>query len=63
MFFPEELSNLTTKREVEFSIEVVPSITPIAKTPYRMTNKRVVGVKGAVAGVLDRDFIRPSGSP
>ena len=35
--FPEELSGLPPQREIEFTIDVVPSATPASITPYRMT--------------------------
>ena len=35
--FPDELPGHPPDREVEFSIELVPGIAPIAKRPYRMS--------------------------
>jgi len=34
--FPEEVSGLPPKRELDFSIELVPGTVPISKAPYRM---------------------------
>ncbi|WVZ76757.1 hypothetical protein U9M48_024699 [Paspalum notatum var. saurae] len=34
--FPDELSGLPPDRDVEFSIELVPSIAPVSRRPYRM---------------------------
>lgn len=34
--FPEELSGLPPRREIEFTIEVAPWTTPISQTPYCM---------------------------
>ena len=34
--FSEELLELPPDREVEFTIDVVPGMTPISKAPYRM---------------------------
>ena len=34
--FPNDLSGLPPKSEVEFTIDLVPGTTPISKTPYRM---------------------------
>ena len=34
--FPEELPGLPPKREIKFSIDVVPGATPASSIPYRM---------------------------
>ena len=34
--FPEELPGMPPYRDVEFTIELLPSTLPIAKRPYRM---------------------------
>ena len=34
--FPNDLSGLPPKSEVESTIDLVPGTTPISKTPYRM---------------------------
>jgi hypothetical protein len=34
--FPEELPGMPPEREVEFYIDLIPGMTPIAKRPYRM---------------------------
>jgi hypothetical protein len=34
--FPEELSGMPPDRDVEFVIDLLPSIGPIAKRPYHM---------------------------
>ena len=34
--FPEELPGVPPVRQVEFSIDLVPGATPIAKVPYRL---------------------------
>ncbi|XP_074283118.1 uncharacterized protein LOC141607662 [Silene latifolia] len=35
--FPDELSGIPSKRDVEFAIDLLPGTRPIAKAPYRMT--------------------------
>ena len=35
--FPAEISEFPPHREVDFSIELVPSATPTSKAPYRMS--------------------------
>ncbi|XP_042401509.1 uncharacterized protein LOC121991588 [Zingiber officinale] len=34
--FPEDVSGIPPKREVEFSIELIPGTVPISKAPYRL---------------------------
>ena len=34
--FPEELSGVPLERQVEFRIDLVPRVAPIAKAPYRL---------------------------
>ena len=34
--FPEEISGLPPKRELDFTIELVPGAVPSSKAPYRM---------------------------
>ena len=34
--FPEEILGLSLKRELDFTIELVPSAVPSSKAPYRM---------------------------
>ena len=35
--FPEDISDLPPKREIEFSIDLVPGDGPISIAPYRMS--------------------------
>ena len=61
--FPKELPGLPPKREVEFTIKLVPGITPISKAPYRMAPLELKELKSQLQEMLDRSFIRPSESP
>ena len=36
VMFPEEISGLPPKRELDFTIEMVPGAVPNSKAPYRM---------------------------
>ncbi|XP_028786448.1 uncharacterized protein LOC114742342 [Neltuma alba] len=40
--FPEEVSSLPPKREVKFSIELVPGTTPISKAPNRISPSELI---------------------
>ena len=35
--FPDEIPHLPPKREIEFSIDLVPGATPVSRAPYRMS--------------------------
>ena len=35
--FPDEIIGLPPKRDIDFTIELVPRSTPVSKTPYRMS--------------------------
>jgi hypothetical protein len=35
--FPKELPGLPPERELDFTIEIKPSVEPISKTPYMIT--------------------------
>jgi len=35
--FPKDLPRLPPKREIDFIIDLKPSVEPISKTPYMMT--------------------------
>ena len=61
--FPEELPGLPPQREIEFSIDVVPSATPASITPYRMAPVELKELKFQLQKLLEKGFIRPSVSP
>ncbi|XP_021735641.1 probable serine/threonine-protein kinase irlF [Chenopodium quinoa] len=61
--FPEEISGMPPKREVEFTIDLVPGAAPISKAPYRMAPVEMSELKAQLEELLDKGFIRPSASP
>ncbi|KAK8941176.1 hypothetical protein KSP39_PZI010028 [Platanthera zijinensis] len=61
--FPEELPGIPPQREVEFTINLVPEATPVAKTQYRMAPKELAELKSQLQELVDKNFIRPSTSP
>ena len=58
--FPEVLSGLPPKREVEFGINLVPRAKPISKVSYRMTLAELRELKIQLQEFIDKKFIRPS---
>ncbi|GKD94357.1 putative reverse transcriptase domain-containing protein [Tanacetum coccineum] len=61
--FLEDLSRLPPQLQVEFSIELVPGATPVAKSPYRLAPSEMQELSGQLQELQDKGFIRPSHSP
>jgi hypothetical protein len=61
--FPEELPGMPPGREVEFYIDLLPGIAPIAKRPYRMAPTELAELKLQIAELQQKWYIRPSSSP
>ncbi|XP_010523562.1 PREDICTED: uncharacterized protein LOC104801876 [Tarenaya hassleriana] len=60
--FPDELPGIPPKREVDFSIDVIPGTEPITKTPYRMAPTEMAELKKQMNELVENEFIRPSGA-
>ncbi|WVZ76147.1 LOW QUALITY PROTEIN: hypothetical protein U9M48_024145 [Paspalum notatum var. saurae] len=61
--FLDELPGMPPDREIEFIIELLPGIAPIAKRPYRMAPIEQEEVKKNIDELLAKGYIRPSSSP
>ncbi|GKA50071.1 hypothetical protein Tco_0743144 [Tanacetum coccineum] len=61
--FPEDLSGLPPQRQVEFRIDLVPGVTPVAKSPYRLAPSEMQELSVQLQKLQDKGFIRPSHSP
>ncbi|GKA63672.1 hypothetical protein Tco_0763278 [Tanacetum coccineum] len=61
--FLDELLGLPPEREVEFTIELIPSAEPISKAPYRMAPVELKELKDQLQELLEHGFIRSSVSP
>jgi hypothetical protein len=61
--FPDELPGMPPDRDIEFIIELLPRIAPIAKHPYRMGVDELEELKKQIKELQDKCFIRPSSSP
>jgi len=58
--FPDDILGLTSKREVDFSINLVPGAGPISMAPYIMAPAKLSELKKQVEELLEKQFIRPS---
>ncbi|GKB95995.1 putative reverse transcriptase domain-containing protein [Tanacetum coccineum] len=61
--FPEDLSGLPSTRQVEFQIDLVPGVAPIARAPYRLAPSEMKELSEKLQELSDKGFIRPSSSP
>lgn len=61
--FPEELPGMRLDRELEFTIDLKPGITPIAQRLYRMGPQEMAELKEQLDDLEANGFIRESVSP
>jgi hypothetical protein len=61
--FVEEIPELPPRREIDFSIDLLPVSTPISKAPYRMSVLELTELKIQLQEMLDKEYIQPSVSP
>jgi hypothetical protein len=61
---PEDLpKDLPPRRRVDHAIEVMPEVAPPAKAPYRMSHKKLKGLKFQLEELLAKGYIKLSKSP
>jgi hypothetical protein len=60
--FHEELPGMPPDRDIEFVIDLKPSIVPIYKSPYRMTTLQLAELKEHIKELLEKGYIHPSSS-
>ncbi|GJR44696.1 putative reverse transcriptase domain-containing protein [Tanacetum coccineum] len=61
--FPEDLPGLPPTRQVEFQIDLVPGVAPVAQAPYRLAPSKLQELSTQLQELSDKGFIRPSSSP
>ncbi|GKF01083.1 putative reverse transcriptase domain-containing protein [Tanacetum coccineum] len=61
--FPEELPSLPSARPVEFQIDLIPGVAPVAQAPYRLNPSKMKELSEQLQELSDKGFIRPSSSP
>ncbi|GKC81601.1 putative reverse transcriptase domain-containing protein, partial [Tanacetum coccineum] len=61
--FSEDLLGLPPQQQVEFRIDLVFGVTPVAKSPYRLAPSEMQELSGQLQELQDKGFIRPSHSP
>nr|GEV58292.1 putative reverse transcriptase domain-containing protein [Tanacetum cinerariifolium] len=61
--FPENLPGLPPARSVEFQIDLIPGVAPVARAPYRLAPSEMKGLSKQLHELSDKGFIRPSSLP
>ena len=61
--FVDEIPKLPPRREIDFSIDLLPGSTSISKVPYRMSLPELTELNIQVHEMLYQEYIRPSVSP
>ena len=61
--FLDEVPRIPPKRDIDFTIELVPGVAPMSKTPYRMSTHEMLELKMQLQELLEKKYIRPSVSP
>ena len=54
--FPDEILGLPPKRDIDFTIELVPGAAPVSKAPYRMSTPEMLELKMQLQQLLKRNI-------
>ncbi|GJT75601.1 putative reverse transcriptase domain-containing protein [Tanacetum coccineum] len=60
--FPEDLTGLPPTQQVEFQIDLVPSVASVARAPYRLAPSGMKKLSEQLQELSDKGFIRPNRS-
>ncbi|GKD78239.1 putative reverse transcriptase domain-containing protein, partial [Tanacetum coccineum] len=58
--FPEDWAGVPPTRQVEFQIDLVPGVAPVARAPYRLAPSEMKELSDQLQELSDKGFIRPS---
>ena len=61
--FPDEISRHPPKRDIDFTIELVPGAAPVSKAPYRMSTPKMLELKMQLQDLLEKKYIWLNVSP
>ncbi|GJR40899.1 putative reverse transcriptase domain-containing protein [Tanacetum coccineum] len=61
--FLKDLPGLPPPRQVDFRIDLVPEVAPVACAPYRLAPSEMKELLDHLQELLEKGFIRPSSSP
>ncbi|GJX07479.1 putative reverse transcriptase domain-containing protein [Tanacetum coccineum] len=60
--FPEDLPGIPPTRQVEFQIDLIPGVAPVARAPYQLALSEMKELSDQLKELSDKGFIRPSSS-
>ncbi|GJR55576.1 putative reverse transcriptase domain-containing protein [Tanacetum coccineum] len=60
--FPEDLSGIPPTRQVEFQIDLIPGVAPVARAPYLLALSEMKEFSYQLKELSDKGFIRPGSS-
>nr|GFD50026.1 putative reverse transcriptase domain-containing protein [Tanacetum cinerariifolium] len=60
--FREDLPSLPPARPVEFHIDLISGVAPVARAPYRLASSEMKELSEQLQELSDKGFIRPSSS-
>ena len=61
--FRKEVLGLPSKRDIDFTIDLIPQVIPASKYPYRMNIIGITELKSQLQELIDKKYIRCSVSP
>nr|GEV94764.1 putative reverse transcriptase domain-containing protein [Tanacetum cinerariifolium] len=61
--FLKDLPGLSSPRQVEFRIDLIPGATPVAHAPYHLAPSELKEIYEQLKELFEKGFIRPSSSP
>ena len=61
--FSDEIPGLPPKRDIDFTIDLVPRAAPVSKTPYRMSTPELLELKMQLQELFEKKYISSSESP
>nr|GEX26447.1 putative reverse transcriptase domain-containing protein [Tanacetum cinerariifolium] len=61
--FPDDLTGLSPVHEIKFHIDLIPSMLPVVKSPYRLAPFEMMELSNQLKELQEKGFIRPCHSP
>jgi hypothetical protein len=59
----QEVPRLPPRRDIDFSINLIPGVAPVSKAPYRMSTPELKELQLQLEEILKKGYIHPSVSP